>query len=313
MATRNVLVTGGAGYLGAVLVPKLLASGWRVTVLDDFRASETSLLPCVPEPRFVAVRGDARDARTLRPLVREADAIVPLAAVVGAPACERAPFDAISLNRDAVRTLLGVRSASQRVLFPTTNSGYGHTDGAVPCDESAPQNPVSLYGRTKVEAERAVLDAENTVSFRLATLFGVSPRPRLDLLVNDFTWRAHRDRSVVLFESHYLRNFVAVGDAADLFVWALERDLALEPGAYNFGLSDANLTKRELCELIAGEVPGFTWTEAPAGRDPDQRNYLVDNRKIEAAGFAASTPVRDGVRELLRAFPMLSPGRYGNG
>jgi nucleoside-diphosphate-sugar epimerase len=308
----RVLVTGGAGYLGSTLVPRLLADGHAVTVLDDFRYTSTSLLACAGDARFRAERGDARDERTLRRLLREADVIIPLAAVVGAPACERTPFDALSINRDAVIALNKLRAGSQRVLFPTTNSGYGHTTGTEACTEASPLRPVSLYGRSKVEAEQELLGAESTVTFRLATVFGVSPRLRLDLLVNDFTWRAWRERSLVLFEGHFVRNFVSVRDVAALFAWATEAGDALPDGAYNFGLSDANLTKIELCEIIQAEIPDFSWIESDVGEDPDRRNYLVSNAKIEAVGFRAETAVADGVRELIRAFPMLTPSRYGN-
>lgn len=308
----RVLVTGAAGYLGSTLVPRLLADGHTVTVLDDFRYTATSLLGCVAEERFRVERGDARDERTLRRLLREADVIIPLAAVVGAPACERAPFETLSINRDAVVLLNKLRSRAQRVLFPTTNSGYGHTAGTEACTEASPLRPVSLYGRSKVEAEAELLDSENAVTFRLATVFGVSPRQRLDLLVNDFTWRAWREKSLLLFEGHFVRNFVAVRDVAGLFAWAIQRDRDLADGPYNFGLSDANLTKIELCEIIQGVLPDFEWTESDVGTDPDRRNYLVSNARIEAAGFRAETSVASGVHELVRAFPMLSPSRYGN-
>ena len=308
----RILVTGGAGYLGSTLVPVLLERGHAVTVLDDFRHSETSLLGCARHQRFHAVRGDVRDERTVRQLVRDADVIVPLAAVVGAPACERASFEAISTNTDAVVMIQKLRAPSQRVLFPTTNSGYGRTDGTAFCTEETPLRPISLYGRTKVEAEEALLAAPGAVTFRLATVFGVSPRLRLDLLVNDFAWRAWREKSLILFEASFVRNFLAVQDVAALFAWAVDRDPPLPDGAYNVGLSDANLTKHQLCEIIQRVVPEFHWVESAVGTDPDQRNYLVSNRKIEAAGFVAATPVIQGVRELIKAFAMISPRRYGN-
>lgn len=308
----RVLVTGAAGYLGSTLAPRLLADGHTVTVLDDFRYTTSSLLACAGHERFHAERGDVRDERTLRRLLREADVIIPLAAVVGAPACERAPFEALSTNRDAVVLLNKLRARTQRVLFPTTNSGYGHTAGTEPCTETSPLRPVSLYGRSKVEAEAELLDSENAVTFRLATVFGVSPRLRLDLLVNDFTWRAWREKSLIVFEGDFVRNFVSVHDVAALFSWAVEQDASLADGPYNFGLSDANLTKIQLCEIIESVIPDFTWVESDVGEDPDRRNYLVSNARIEAAGFRAETSVCAGVNELVRAFPMLSPSHYGN-
>jgi nucleoside-diphosphate-sugar epimerase len=309
---QKVLITGGAGYLGSTLVPRLLEHGHRVVVLDDFRYGETSLLACVSDERFEAVRGDARDERVVRRLMRDADVIIPLAAIVGAPACERASFAAISTNTDAVVMLDKVRSRGQRILFPTTNSGYGRTAGVALCTEESPLKPISLYGRTKVEAEQALLDSGGAVTFRLATVFGVSPRLRLDLLVNDFTWRAYRDRTLVLYEAEFVRNFVAVRDVAALFTWAIEREPALPDGPYNFGLSDANYSKRELCQIIQRAVPAFAWIESAVGTDPDQRNYRVSNAKVEAAGFPATIPVDQGIAELLKAFTMISPLRYGN-
>ena len=308
----RVFVTGAAGYIGSTLVPRLLEAGHQVTVLDDFRYSTTTLLACTRHERFEVVRGDVRDEDTVRRLVARADVIAPLAAIVGAPACEQSKFDAISINRDAVLLLNRLRSKSQRLLFPTTNSGYGQTDGATPMTEELPLNPISVYGRTKMEAEATVLESENVATFRLATVFGVSPRLRLDLLVNDFAYQAYRTGTLVLYEGHFTRNYVAVQDVADLFAWAIDRKNDLPDGAYNFGLSDANLTKRQLCELIAQELPRFQWFEASVGQDPDQRNYLVSNDKIERAGFAARTSVRQGVRELLKAFNMIIPESYRN-
>ncbi len=308
----KVLVTGGSGYIGSTLVPLLLARGHHVTVLDDFRYSETSLLGCAQHEKFRVVRGDVRHEATLLPLLREADIIVPLAAIVGRPACERSPFEAVSVNHEAIVLLNRLRSRRQRVIFATTNSGYGHTEASEPIDERQPLDPISLYGRTKVNAEASLLESENAVSFRLATVFGISPRLRLDLLVNHFTYLAWRDRTLTLYEGEYVRNYVAVQDVARLFGWAIEQDGKLADGPYNFGLSNANLNKWQLCEIIGEQVHDFEWTESLTGSDPDQRNYLVSNQKIEDAGFKAEIPVRDGVRQLLRAFPMLETEKYGN-
>ncbi len=311
-SSPHVLVTGAAGYLGSTLVPRLLAAGCRVTALDDFRVSRTSLLGCAGDSRLDVIRGDVRDEATVRRALASADVVIPLAGIVGAPACDREPFDAVTINRDAIALLNRLRSPDQRVLFPTTNSGYGKTDGTTACDESTALNPVSLYGRSKVEAEALLLDAGNAVTFRLATVFGVSPRMRLDLLVNDFAWRAWRDRTLVLFEADYVRNFVAVEDVADLFAFAVEKGAALDDGPYNFGLSDANLSKRALCELVRGAFPGFTWTESATGTDPDQRNYVISNAKIERAGHKATRSVPAGLESLRRAFAMLDGATFGN-
>jgi nucleoside-diphosphate-sugar epimerase len=300
----KILVTGGAGYIGSILVPRLLAAGHAVTVLDNFRYRQTSLLDCCADPRLSIVRGDCRDEATLRPLAAAADAIVPLAALVGAPACDADRTAAATTNLDAVRTLLALRSPSQPLVFPCTNSGYGVGQEDRFCTEETPLRPLSLYGRTKVDAERAVLEAGG-VSLRLATVFGVSPRMRLDLLVNDFVHRAVTDRFLVLFEGHFKRNYLHVRDAADAFVHALDRFDAMGGQCYNVGRSDANLSKRELCERIQRHVPAFSFVEAPVGKDPDQRNYVVSNEKIERTGYRAARSLDDGIVELLKAYAVV--------
>ena len=248
----KILITGGAGYLGSVLVPHLLALGHHVTVVDALLYRQATLLDCCANPAFEFVRGDCRDERVMAPLVRQADYILPFAAIVGAPACDRDQLAATSTNRDAVALIARLRSPSQRVLVPITNSGYGIGTPGVLCTEDSPLRPVSLYGRTKVEAERIVLDTGEAVSFRLATVFGASPRMRLDLLVNDFVYRAVTDRTVVLFEAHFKRNYIHVRDVARVFVHGIEHYDAMRGRSYNVGLSDANLSKRELCERIRG-------------------------------------------------------------
>jgi nucleoside-diphosphate-sugar epimerase len=308
----RILVTGGAGYIGSILVPALLAEGHRVTVLDLFRHGQPSLLDVCANPNLEVVRGDAREKDVLAPLLREADVLVPLAALVGAPACDADRLAARSTNLEAVRTLLSLRSPAQRVLFPCTNSGYGIGQKDRHCTEETPLTPLSLYGETKVEAEKAVLDAGNSISFRLATVFGVSPRMRTDLLVNDFVRRAVRDGAVVLYEAHFKRNFIHVRDVARAFLHGLEKFDAMKGGPYNVGLSDANLSKRELCERIRAHIPRFTFTEAAVGKDPDQRDYVVSNEKIERCGFRPAFSLDDGIRELIRAYRILRTEPYGN-
>lgn len=308
----RALVTGGAGYIGSVLVPALLQYGHRVTVLDTFPRGDASLAGCCSHPWFDAVRGDARDEGLMRSLIRKCDAVVPLAALVGAPLCDRCPIDAVSVNRDAVVSLVRALSRDQMLIFPTTNSGYGVGDPDSECTEESPLSPLSLYARTKVEAETAVLEADSGVTLRLATAFGVSPRMRLDLLVNDFTWRAVTDRSLVLFEGHYRRNFIHVRDIADAVVHSISRYAEMRGSPFNVGLSDANLTKAQLCERIRRQVPEFTYVEAPVGSDPDRRDYAVSNARMEATGWRARWSLDDGIRELLVAYRMMGDSRFRN-
>jgi nucleoside-diphosphate-sugar epimerase len=310
--SSKILVTGGAGYIGSILVPALLAEGHRVTVLDNFRYNQASLLECCADEKLRVVRGDAREEAALKPLVNEADVLIPLAALVGVPVSEADPVGARTLNLDAIKLLLSLRSPQQRILFPCTNSGYGIGQKDKFCTEETPLRPISLYGRTKVDAEKAVLDAGNTISFRLATVFGASPRMRTDLLVNDFVQRAVRDGSVVLYEAHMKRNFLHVRDVARAFLHGLKNYDAMAGGPYNVGLSDANLSKLELCQKIKVHVPRFAFLEAPVGTDPDQRDYIISNEKIEKTGFKPRFSLDDGIQELIRAYQVLRPAPYGN-
>lgn len=308
----RILVTGGAGYIGSMLVPALLARGHQVTVLDSFAAGDTFLASCCADPKFDAVRGDARDMSVLEPLLAKADAAIPLAALVGAPLCARDRIGAVTLNRDAVVNLVERLSPDQRVIYPTTNSGYGVGESNAFCTEDSPLRPVSLYGTTKVEAEKAVLDSGRGVTLRLATVFGMAPRMRLDLLVNDFTWRAVNDRAVVLFEAHFRRNFIHVRDVVKAFLHALENYESMRGEPYNVGLSEANLSKLQLCERIARHVPGFTYLEAPVGEDPDKRDYIVSNEKMERTGWRPDHGLDAGIRELIKGYRMLRNGRFAN-
>jgi nucleoside-diphosphate-sugar epimerase len=301
----HFLVTGGAGYIGSLLVPALLQKGHRVTVLDTFSAGEPNLAACCLNEGFEPVRGDARDMRTVEPLLKRADAVIPLAALVGAPLCARDEIGATSLNRDAVVDLAKRVSRDQLVVYPTTNSGYGVGDANAFCTEESPLRPVSLYGRTKVDAEAAVLGTCSGVSLRLATVFGMSPRMRLDLLVNDFTWRAVTDRAVVLFEAHFRRNYIHVRDVAKAFLHAIDNYATMRGEPFNVGLSEANLSKAQLCERIARHVPGFVWLEAQVGEDPDKRDYVVSNEKLEATGWRPDVTLDAGIKELVKGYQML--------
>lgn len=308
----RVLVTGGAGYLGSVLCEHLLAAGHRVTVLDALHHGVPSLLHLCGNPAFEFVRGDARDEAALGRLVADADAIIPLAAVVGAPACDRDPWLATSTNLDAIRLLLRLRSPSQLVVYPTTNSGYGTQSGEVHCTEETPLEPISLYGRTKVDAEKAVLDSPHAITLRLATVFGTSPRMRLDLLVNHFVHAAVTDRYLVIFEKHFKRNFIHVRDVADCFLHCLAHGPKMAGRAYNAGLDAANVSKEELALLVQQQVPGFHVVFSEIGTDPDKRNYIVSNQRLREAGFEARRSLEDGIAELLRAYRMLPLGAFRN-
>ena len=231
-------------------MPELLARGHRVTVLDNFMYGQDSLNHVCSEPGFSVVRGDARDAKLIGGLIKDVDIVIPLAALVGAPLCDNDQIGAVSVNRDAVVTLTRLMSRDQALLMPITNSGYGIGDKEGLCTEDSPLRPISLYGRTKVEAEAAALESGNAISFRLATVFGMAPRMRIDLLVNDFVYRAVHDRTVVLFEPHFRRNFIHVRDVARAFIHGIENFESMKGEAYNVGLSDANLSKLKLCERI---------------------------------------------------------------
>jgi nucleoside-diphosphate-sugar epimerase len=309
---QSILVTGGAGYLGSILVPELLAAGHRVTVLDNFLYLQNSLAQCCANAKFDVINGDARSADTLRPLLKSADTIIPLAAIVGAPLCQKDPIAATTTNRDAVAMLSKMLSADQRVIVPITNSGYGIGEKGKFCTEDSPLRPVSLYGRDKVEAEKIVLERDNAISLRLATVFGMAPRMRIDLLVNDFVYRAVNDRFVVLFEAHFKRNYIHVRDVARAFMHAMDKFDEMKGRPYNVGLSDANLSKAELCARIKLQVPDFQYLEAPLGEDPDKRDYIVSNSRIEATGYSPAYSLDDGIRELIKGFRMIRNTVYGN-
>lgn len=308
----RILVTGGAGYLGSTLVPALLEAGHAVTVLDNFLFRQASLNHVCHHPRFAVVRGDVRDERTVVPLLRAADAVIPLAALVGAPLCDRDPVGATTTNREAILTMLRHASREQCILMPTTNSAYGTGDANNFCDEASPLRPISRYAVEKVEVERRLMEHPGAISFRLATVFGMSPRMRIDLLVNDFTYRAVHDRFVVLFESGFKRNYIHVRDVARVFMHGLANFERMRGQIYNVGLSDANVSKRELCEAIRRHVPEFVFLDAPVGKDPDQRNYIVSNAKIEATGFRPAYSLDDGIRELVKGYTMIRNTIHGN-
>jgi len=312
MMAERVLVTGGAGYIGSVLVPMLLEAGYAVTVLDTFARGDTSLAACCASPDFTPVRGDARDERVVRELAAGADIVIPLAALVGAPLCDRDPVGAETINRDAVRMLTRLLSRDQRLIFPTTNSGYGIGEEGLFCTEETPLRPVSLYGTLKVELENYLLATGRAVSLRLATVCGISPRMRLDLLVNDFTYRAVTDRFVILFEAHFKRNYIHVQDVASAFIHAMKNFDSMKGQAYNVGLSEANLSKMELCLEIQKQIPDFCIMESEIGKDPDQRNYIVSNEKIEKTGFKPQASIQQAISELIKGYQVVRRHDFTN-
>jgi nucleoside-diphosphate-sugar epimerase len=308
----RILVTGGAGYIGSVLVPALLEDGHEVTVVDSFMYGQTSLLDCCVHASLRVIRGDVRDVRLMPKLVAKNDAVLPLACLTGAPLCDKDPWTAQAVNHDAVRDIAERLSREQILIFPSTNSGYGLGEESIECTEETPLRPISHYGRLKVELEKFLLDRGNCVTFRFATLFGTSPRMRLDLLVNDFTYRAAVDRFVVLFEPHFKRNYLHVRDGARAFRHALANYASMKGRPYNVGLSDANISKWELCHAIQKHFPGFTYTVAEIGKDPDQRNYVVSNARIEATGYRTTIGLDAGIQELARAYQILRRSEFAN-
>jgi nucleoside-diphosphate-sugar epimerase len=308
----KILVTGGAGYIGSVLVPQLMDAGHSVTVLDNFLFDQATLFECCQYDTFKIVRGDCRDESLVKKLLADADAIIPLAALVGAPLCKMDPIAAKTVNQDAVEMLCRLSSPSQWILMPVTNSGYGVGEKDKYCTEDSPLRPISLYGVTKVAAEEAVLSRERSLTFRLATVFGMSPRMRIDLLVNDFVYRAVVDRAIVVFEGHFKRNFIHVQDVSRVFLHGLQNFEKMKGRPYNVGLDDANLSKLELCQEIQKQIPQFVYIEAPIGEDPDKRDYIVSNARLESTGFKPEWPLARGIRELIKGYTILRNSRFTN-
>jgi nucleoside-diphosphate-sugar epimerase len=312
MMKEKVLVTGGAGYLGSILVPALLQKGYSVTVLDSLLFGQYSLLECCANRQFDFIKGDVCDESLIKRIVPKFDIIIPLAAIVGAPACKMNPTLTRLVNYESQMMLMKQISAAQKVVFPTTNSGYGIGEKDAYCTESSPLNPVSDYGVTKVAVEKAFLDKGNAVTLRLATVFGMSPRMRMDLLVNDFTYRAYKDNFIILFEEHFRRNYIHIRDVAKAFLFGLEHYDKMKGEPFNVGLSSANLTKRQLCEKIKEYVPSFFIHSSEIGEDPDKRDYLVSNEKIEKLGWQPDHSLDDGIQELMKGYKILKPNMFGN-
>ena len=308
----NILVTGGAGYIGSLLVPNLLSQGHSVTVIDNFMYRQTSLASSIRDKKLTLEFGDVRDESLMKESLSKADLIIPLAAIVGAPACDSDPIAAQSINKDSILWLLRNLSPNQRIIMPTTNSAYGSGDANNFCDENSPLNPLSLYARDKVTVEKALMELENATSFRLATVFGISPRMRLDLLVNNFVYRAVTDGFVIVFEGHFKRNYVHILDVIQAFNLAINHEIDFKGEIFNVGLSEANISKIDLCREIEALIPSFTYLEAALGKDPDQRNYVVSNQKIESLGFKSTVSLRSGLEELIKGLQMFNHKPFTN-
>lgn len=312
----RILITGAAGYIGSILVPMLLENGHEVIALDNFMYDQSSLLDCCNNKNLIVVRGDTRDNKLIDRIFKdyEPEFIFPLAAIVGAPACDNDPTASTTVNVGGVMEVcqkwIGTRLP--RVIFPNTNSGYGIGEDGVYYTEESPLNPISLYGRQKVEAEKAVLERGNSIVLRLATVFGISPRMRLDLLVNEFVYRAVNDRHLILFEGHFKRNYIHVRDIARVFMHCMVNFEKMKNQVYNVGLNNANLSKLELCKEIKKQVPNFYFHEAEIGQDPDKRNYIVSSQKLEDAGFKPQHSLQDGIAELIKGYQIIRNNNYTN-
>jgi nucleoside-diphosphate-sugar epimerase len=305
---KKVLITGGAGYLGSVLTEVLLNKGYQVTVLDNLSYKQTSVAPFSYNKNFNFILGDVRDLDLLKSLVKTHDVIIPLAAIVGMPACKANPELTVEVNYKQVKNITEWISKDQIVLIPNTNSQYGSSTEII--TEESLFRPLSLYAETKCDAEKAVLDSGNGIALRLATVFGTSYRMRTDLLVNDFTYKAINDGYLVLFESHFIRNYIHIRDIANTFLFMIENYNECNNNAFNVGLSSANCTKLELANKIKQFIPDLVIVQNEFKQDFDQRNYMVSNAKLESKGWKPQFTLEDGIEELIKGYQLIK--KYNN-
>ena len=308
----KILITGGAGYIGSVLTPLLLSEGYSVTVIDKLSYERNSLLACCKYDEFKFVEGDINNINTIDNIINNYDIVIPLAAIVGAPASEKNTSLSRKTNLDSIKDLIKLMSPLQRMIYPTTNSGYGIGKQDQYCTEETPLNPISEYGRNKVEAEKIILDRKNSISFRLATVFGVSPRMRTDLLVNDFTLKAVKDGYIVLFQENFKRNYIHINDVADVFLYSIKNFETMKDNTYNVGLEDTNISKLELAQRIKKFLPNFSIHCAEIGEDPDKRDYIVSNKKILSTGWKTQWSLDDGIQQLIKCYKLLKTNSYTN-
>ena len=309
---EKVLVTGGGGYIGSIFVPQLINAGYNITIYDNFMYNQDSLLDICHDPKLKIIVDDVRNYDKFKKEIQRADIIIPLAAIVGAPACDLDKNLSTEVNQIQIENIANWTSKDQKVIYPVTNSGYGIGEDGIHCTEDSPLKPISHYGVTKVAGEKALLDAGNCITFRLATVFGAAPRMRMDLLVNDFVYRAYKDRFIVLFESHFKRNYIHIRDISSVFFHGIDNYETMKGNAYNVGLSSANLSKMELCHKIKKHVSDFNIFESEISEDPDKRNYIVSNEKIEATGWSAMYDLDYGISELLKAYSFITVNPYNN-
>ena len=299
---KRVLITGGAGYIGSKLVTKLLELNFKVTVIDVLKFSSKSLNHLFNNKNFTFIKGDVRDKKLMKKLIQKNEFIIPLAALVGAPLCKKNKTEAISVNLKSIKYLMKNMNKGKKVIYLTTNSGYGVGEKNKHCDEKTPLNPVSLYGKTKVEAEKIVMQFKNAIGFRLATVFGYSYRMRTDLLVNNFVFKAMRNRRLTIYEPHFRRNYIHINDVVKAILFSIKNFNHLKSNVYNLGLSSANLTKYMLAQKIKKELKYLKINIVKNKKDPDQRDYYVSNKKIEKKGFKAEIKIEEGIKELIKIF-----------
>ena len=299
---KKILITGGAGYIGSKLATRLLNMKYEVTILDNLMFVDDSLNHLFAKKNFRFFKGDTNNKKFVKKHLKNKDIIVPLAALVGAPLCEKFKKLAIETNLNAIEYLVKNLKNNQKIIYPTSNSGYGIGEKNKYCDEKSPLNPISLYGKTKSEAEKKVLNFKNSVCFRLATIFGYSYRMRTDLLVNNFVFRAIKEKKLSLFQPHFRRNYIHVEDVVSAFIFAIENFPKVKGEIFNLGLSSANLTKLQLAKRIKKQLPDLKIKTVHNKKDPDQRDYFVSNKKIEKLGFKAKVSIDDGIKELISIF-----------